>query len=330
MNAWITLVRKRSTFCSFLTSFISPPAQAISDFLNAIVECPLPLDALTLLTDFLTLSDASSRPCHSDRLVTDHESIDANALEAWSKERSELFDLATLCETELIRAEKQLYMAHGLASADAASGGPSLVEKPTEAKTPQPFTQPLLQEALHKTLIQIMEERDEAHARLIAADVLHIHELEQKRKQLEALESQLAVSRQHAADTNLFANDKERKQFEAMRRHDLDRQRDTDAELMSLCQQLAGEISSRTATNLEVIRLKEIRKIERETERAQKQALQDELLQVRRDLERERQRTAFLRRDTKTWKDSFEEAVRIKDNLSLPRTLRRKQRKSFG
>lgn len=315
---------------SSLTQFKSSAAQAISDFLNAIVESPLPLDALTLLTDFLTLPDASSRPSHSDTFPTDHESIDSKSLEAWSKERSELFDLATLCETELIRAEKQLLMAHGLASADAASSGASVVEKLTEAKTPQPFTQPLLQEALHTTLIQIMEERDEAHARLIAADVLHIHELEQKRKQLESLESQLTLSRQHAADTNLFANDKERKQLEAMRRHDLDRQRDTDAELMSLCQQLAGEISSRTASNLEVIRLKEIRKIEKEAERAQKQALQDELLQVRQDLERERQRTTFLRRDTKTWKDSFEEVVRIKDNLSMPQSRQRKQRKSFG
>ena len=224
-------------------------------------------------------------------------------------------NLTTLCETELSRVSKQLNWAQQMCTVHDPK---SLMMDGKLSSPPRPVAsmwaaEHVLEGAMHNALLQTMEERDEAHARLIATEVLHIHELEQKRRQVEALESQLQLSQQHAADSNLFASDKERKQFEALRQHDQERQRDTDAELMSLCQQLAGEISSRTAVNLEVIRLKEVRKITKESEKAEKQCLQEEVLQLREQLHIERQKSAALQKESDDWRSAFEQLVQIKE-----------------
>ena len=90
-------------------------------------------------------------------------------------------------------------------------------------------------------------------------------------------------------------------------------QQDSEAELLSLCQQLAGEISARTSASLEVIRLKESRKVERQNEAAERQAIEAELRRTRELLAAERSKLERSRRESRTWMQSYEEVVQVGD-----------------
>lgn len=206
----------------------------------------------------------------------------------------------------MLRVQHQLELVRKLASEGWASSPKGNDER--YDYTPSKFDETLLVDG---ALLKAMEDRDEAQARLIAAEVLHVHELEQKRRQVESLERQLSLSRQHIIDNNNypFSNDKERKQFETLRRHDRERQLDSDAELMSLCRQLAGEIASRTSIDLELLRLKEVRTREQESELKQKERLQHEVAQLREELCRERNRSTVLDKEAKIWKQAYQEAL---------------------
>jgi len=223
----------------------------------------------------------------------------------------------SLCDNELLRAEKQSLLAERLSKLKSLQKGtvidddackifPALVSHEQLHSASNQF-----RDAMHSALMTVMEERDEAHARMLSAGVLHVHEMEQQRKKTENLTTELEVLKQSAptakgSRSNNSNNEKE-PDPESLRK--LKMQRDSDAELISLCQQLAGEISARTSASLEVVRLKESRKIEQENEAIEKQALKDEISQLRQQLSRERKRSQLARRESGSWRESFQEAV---------------------
>ena len=161
-------------------------------------------------------------------------------------------------------------------------------------------------EAVHTVLMQVMAERDESHARMVAAGVLHVHEMEQLRKQVRRLTAQL--------EAGSSSDPREQERVQHLKR---EMQQDTDMELVSLCQQLAGEISARTNASLEVIRLKESRKIERDTEEAEKKALLQETNEAKDALAKERARAEKAERELEQWKSSYEILVQAQQEKVL-------------
>jgi hypothetical protein len=164
-----------------------------------------------------------------------------------------------------------------------------------------------------------MEERDEVHARLVQAGVLHTHEKEQHIRKIRHLSSQLeTIKLSGSLNVPLFGLDKDKKDAdEALRKLERERKQDSDAELLSLCQQLAGEISARTSASLEIVRLKEMRNIEREHEAMQKKAMEEEILRLKQQLAHERRITTLARQESGKWEQSFREVFSMKQEGTI-------------
>ena len=151
--------------------------------------------------------------------------------------------------------------------------------------------------------------------------------MEQQRKKTANLTTELELLKRTLTTDGSRSHVNEKVQ-DAETLRQIERQHDTDAELISLCQQLAGEISARTTASLEVIRLKESRKIEQENEAMEKQALQDEIAQLRQQLSLERKRSQLARQESGSWRESFREAVLVSESgmSTLAATMGKLQR----
>eukprot|EP00977_Amphora_coffeiformis_P005528 scaffold1170_cov174-Amphora_coffeaeformis.AAC.12 len=245
-------------------------------------DSELPIDALSMLTDFLEISDAST----NSLVAADSKSKgDFSPLLKSGPTKTlarQIFELSKVCRTELLRAQGFSVMAERVANSFGEEHTRAQKE-PSELVVVEPLTPPAfshrLQESMHAALLKVMEERDMSHAHLAAAEVLHVHELEQQRKRNSRLEAELEASRSESTTQNV---DRERQQRQ------FQMQQNSDEELMSLCQQLAGEISARTAATLEVTRLKEGHQIKSEQHKDEVQALQDEIVRLRAELDNER------------------------------------------
>ena len=286
----------------------------ISEFLNVMLDSLLPVDSITILSDFLQLTDASTNHTDRDSTLREHPMVNATRCEV---ERNEMANAVlssiSLCENALLRAEKQSLLSERmskLSQSNAVAPLSGTLSTHVDTDHPRPASN-LFRDAMHSALMAVMEERDEAHARMLSAEVLHVHEMEQQRKITGNLTAELellkeSVLRKKQSETKNGA--------ETARK--VDRQYDSDAELVSLCQQLAGEISARTSASLEIIRLKEGRKIEQENEAIEKKALKNEISQLRQELARERKRSYLARRESGSWRESFHEAVNGSESAS--------------
>lgn len=319
----------------FVSSLHHQSGEVISVFLNAMLCSPLPIDGLACLAEFLQLSDASTNGSihthkhgpYSPATLTRSADSDASVNSASAK-ANEVFRLLSLCTAEFQRAEHQSEVAERLSKTVTSSdirARNNLSGKAVVATLVTPFSPPSssnqFRAAMHTALMKVMEERDEAHARMVSAEVLHVHEMEQHRKKISHLSSQLSTMKKRDAFNGTpakFRDDKIKRDAAALRVQERSLQQDTDAELLSLCQQLAGEISARTSACLEVIRLKENRNIELENELVEKQALRDEVSQLRDQLSLQHRNAALARQESGTWRESYEEIVQIRDTATSP------------
>jgi len=293
----------------------------------------LPVDGLFLLTDFLQITDASSSDSDVDLSISNLPSASASDAQQQESLRlakaREVLSLSSLCENELLRAEKQSLLAERLSKLKSLSNHDTLDD--TSKKTMStlnshdrpPLATGQFRDAMHSALMTVMQERDEAHARMLSAGVLHVHEMEQQRKKTANLTTELELLKKTAPTKGATSSRQTVQDAETPR--NLERQHDSDAELISLCQQLAGEISARTTASLEIVRLKESRTIEQENEAIEKQALQDEIAQLRQQLAQERRKSYHARRESGSWKESFEEAVLVSEGGTSPSPTTRKK-----
>jgi DNA gyrase/topoisomerase IV subunit A len=88
---------------------------------------------------------------------------------------------------------------------------------------------------------------------------------------------------------------------------------DGDAEMIQLCSQLAGEISTKTSHALEIERLKQIGGTEKETQATEKKSMEDELRRVKELLEMERNKNAKMGTEAAHWRALYEERQVDKD-----------------
>lgn len=303
--------------------------ETVSEFLNAMLFSPLPVDGLVDLADFFELSNVST--CEST-VEGDHINTTAQ-LNAHTKVESnnpipvmagEILSLSSLCDIELFRAVNQTILAEKLSKSTyqdhVNERDTTVVGSKSSFPVPSlPFSaSSQFRDAMHAALMKVMEERDEAHARMVSAEVLHVHEMEQQRKMTAHLSKQLTtIKNREESKGSKFRGEKEKREAETLQRYERSLQQDADVELLSLCQQLAGEISARTSASLEVVRLKENRKVEQEHEVAEMTALRNEVMQLKQQLAEQRKKVELARQESGSWRGSFQEVVQIRED-SVP------------
>jgi hypothetical protein len=283
----------------------------------SILECPLPVDGLAILAEFLGFSDAA----------TEDEEIDSNPLKASetsllnrrsaldSTNSRNLFALAASCENVLSRARnlvaRTAAIAHDLSAAKI--NGVSL-HSSSAAKTGYTVNDSI-NSAWHSSLLKVMEERDEAHSQMIASKVLHSHEMERQRKTMTQtmieLERYKAIAQQGNSNP---ANGEVAIPFSSG--HTM---HNSDEELVLLCQQLAGEISARTSSEMEILRMKEIRLTEREAETAEQNIMIEEMQRLQASLSEERTRAEAATEELETWKRSCKALMSADDSTTTKR-----------
>ena len=309
--------------------------EVIEAFFNSILACPFPVEALAAMAEKLGISASTQtvdllggEQAHVADSNTGVEHIASESLSGASargalsrtgpslnsdvqndSDSIQVLDLLSICEAELLRAENlsMSSQGEGLVRSNMTTMSSIDIEspRPYEASLSSSVTESF-HEAMHAALMKVMAERDEAHAQLIAANVLHIHELEQERRKNQHLSKQLAVAESLAREraqppvppqlqqlnqqfnqqmSQLFGKNKDEKgsqppkeQAQAeLQQFERSMKSASEKELVTLCQQLAGEISAKTSLALEIIRIKESREIERKNEHLEKQALKEEL-----------------------------------------------------
>lgn len=266
------------------------------------LDSELPIDALVTLANFLEISDASTSSVIQNKLKGD--SLLPSKQNSPTELAKEIFALSAVCRTELLRAQGHNTTAERVAQSFAEE---TLAQrKPVSFFAYEPVTPPVfsrrLQESMHAALMKVMEERDMSHARLSAAEVLHVHELEQQRKQNLRLKAELEALRTKD-QPQTPDREKEHRQWQM--------QQSSDDELMSLCQQLAGEISARTAASLEVVRLKEGSQVQSEHHHSEVLSLREEIQRLRSELDKEKAKNETVSTELSGWRRSYEDIVKV-------------------
>jgi hypothetical protein len=307
-------------------------AELFESFLNSVLACPLPIDALAAISEVLGIDsstiDVGSQNQRNDSAQRAIRPDDNLATELTTKRSETMLSLLRAYETDLLRAENtkqpvvvsQAINRQGtLPKSHEHTNKTAWIHEPT---VPASVTE-RFQEAMHEALMNVMSERDEAHARLISANVLHIHELEQEKRKNERLRIEMQVSEEAAKlrrplnVANLFAkfDDAKTKQLEAkLQSFEQILKTNSDDEMASLSQQLAVEISTKTAHALEIARLKETMEITNANRGAEKDALKEELRRLKQLLLKEQENREMADQEAGHWKSSYEHlAGSIKD-----------------
>jgi hypothetical protein len=264
----------------------------------------MPLNGCIAVLEFLDLTDAGTI---SIRNGTEIEGMRPSGSSKDSVDVSldyvgEIMSLSSACLSHLVRAETSGIMAQKL-DQEKESRTPTRDPNPLITTNPQPtavspFFDPLLPSnvtaelklAMHNALTQVMEERDEAQAELIAASIFHVHEMESERRQVELVKKKLTMAqeelrRHQHQGLPLFADRSKSANVGTDLRKYLEQMvENSDKEIKGLCEQLTKEVNDKTKANLEILRLKESQKIERERDAGEIRALTDELIKAREEL----------------------------------------------
>jgi len=222
----------------------------------------------------------------------------------------EVFELLDKCELAVSKTERQITRAQRLAAQTIkreASDSYGIGIKESNTNT---FTKEVMQDAL----INVMKERDEMHSHLVAFRILHTHEMDQIQRKNGLLESKLKFAEQinnkdTAPAAAFFLGQETIPDLNSMTKIEIAMVQNVDDELLALCKQLSSEISSRVAAELEVIRLKESRRIEREVETTERSNLEAEVKFFKQKFEEERNRSNAVKTEKEMWQRSFEELV---------------------
>lgn len=303
------------------------PGEVLTEFLNAALQSPLPISACMAVLEFLDIVDAGVMP------IDENGKEASMALIAHSKQRGtenepldrapEIVALTASCLTHLLRAEASGVLAQKLGHAEEQK-----VEKKahsfrrsTTMPTTVPFLEPLLplsiteglRDAVHDALKNVMTERDEAQASLIASSLSHLHEVERERKhgdlakkKLLAAEAETKRLQQGGLFAERFKDPRGCQEWKDAQKHLEEMVKNADNEIKALSQQLAREAADKTAAKLEAYRLEDSMKHVRASDLAEKKALADELRKARELVEELKEKARV----------SGEEVKRLKEILS--------------
>ncbi|KAG7352504.1 chorein or VPS13 related protein [Nitzschia inconspicua] len=314
-------------------------SEVIEGFFNSLLECPLPVEALLSLSQTLGICASTVDAPEDPVFASKHESSQVDERPIQQEERpTKIFSLLFACQSALQRFESEMAMetATKKSSRPSSQSNRFQISSDGHDSTPQlqartrvcfdsilpPSLTNILHDSIHDALLNMMAERDQAHAQLIGANVMHIHSLERQRKKNEKLSAEVKVREEFAkiqADQNLnqpnLANlfgGKSDDRMAKMRQeidlkmeafHEVYRSHaSTDEEITQLCTQLANEISTKTSYALEIERLKKVK----ETEVKEKKTLQDELKRMKELLAAEEMKRKEAEKQAERWKAKYE------------------------
>jgi hypothetical protein len=286
--------------------------------LNDAVNLSLPVDGLVYLADFLHLPDASSNNATVERssviaIKSGQNVVKKDEMNPIAESLVDLYKTVSICESEVCNAKYQSALALRLAQESRCQDIQSTnLSTPSLAPFLLPSPSSQFGDAIYSALNKVMEERDKAHTQLVRAEVLHLYEIEEQQKKVAQLHSLLEAENSTEADQNVKPPYGKEKMDAKLNSQESNLHRDADSELLSLCQQLAGEISARTVADMELVRLKEIRRIEQELEAAEKRTLLLDLKLVKEQLLQRNESLELALKDAHCWRESFEEVARIR------------------
>ena len=90
------------------------------------------------------------------------------------------------------------------------------------------------------------------------------------------------------------------------RKNDNQMMQDNETELLSLCRQLSSEIAGKTSASLELTRLQESYKLERENEAAEKTKLKEQINSYEKLLLKEKAKCEEAKKEALYWKHIYE------------------------
>lgn len=318
--------------------------EMFTEFLNSAIDSPLPIASRNALLHFLGVED--SKICLGDAKLCNmgvsgrcrQISPKVNKTYVSEKDYSTINEIATSCGHGLSIIERNTAISKSLANSllqqsEAQNCVDSNKNESSSGSRAVEISSPSISAAdIHAALIKTMAERDESHAQIESASVLHVRDLEQERKRIGWLTQKLEVLEKRAraaeamAASSFFSyeegsstgTNRSKREAEMHKIQSLMMQ-DNEAELLSMCRQLASEIETRTAATLEANRLKEINVREKDLLSTERDHFQHELERLKVELESERTRAekektraATAEREQLAWKTAFEELANYK------------------
>jgi hypothetical protein len=321
--------------CEHSNELLSYQCECIQGFLNSLLDCPLPIDALCLLSETLCFSASTTDVSTSG--FFGKERARKEQVEELSRERpAKILSFLSACQSEMQRIETSIVMEkskqHNHEETYSSPCEDTFLQEVSRPVCYHPLLPPSLTTNLHesvqKVLLNITAERDEANAQLIGSNVMHIHSLERERKKNAKLEAELKMREEVAniqvrTDLNqpnlaTFFGGKPDDRMAKMRKeidlkieafHQVYRSHaTTDEEMTQLCTQLANEITTKTSYALEIERLKEASETERKTYATERNTMRQELRRAKELLAAEELKRSEAQKEADKWKALYEEA----------------------
>ncbi len=288
----------------------------MEQFINALLSYPLPTFPFNLVVKFLRMQEfvpdtlESSLDSEASNLVSEEK--------LWDYE-SELVNIVSLvesCRGAIHQTKRQTVLVNKLAT-EVFSSVTSAKEEIKYLPSPSKYST-----ALHDALMAVMAERDEAQSQLVAERVFHTHQLDQEQRKIQVLEKKVHYleklnNEDSASAAAFFLGQEEIPNKYTLGKIEEKMVQNVDAELMELCRQLSSEISLRVSSELEILRLKESRKIERETESVERKMLDDQVAHYKQKMEEALAERDSAIKETEKWKKSFENIVAADPNSKL-------------
>lgn len=261
----------------------------------------MPVSGCMAVLEFLDIVDAGIMPVDFNGDDTDTplttQSIPRDSSDQALDRAPEIMALTASCLTYLLRAEASGILSQKLGSRQHENKKNKVPNMNRSASMPNsaPFLEPLLpasiseglRDAIHSALKNVMTDRDDAQASLIASSVLHVHEIERERKKGELAMKKLQVAEAHLKrqqQGGLFAERFKDPRVEDSKivQNSLEEMlKGSEEEIKALGKQLAQEVAEKTAAKLEIYRLQEITNHLRASDSAEKKALEEELRKAR-------------------------------------------------
>jgi len=291
--------------------------QCVSDSLAAFIGCLLsnclPENTYDIVVEFLKLHNTIIDLSLLDDVV--HHPFDG-VFQSTTEEITSPSGYAHLiqkCESELIKSNYQILKAKAIASTPDQSHS----TKQVDTHTSPALSSSVYNEEMQEALAAVMAERDEAHVQLIASRVIHSHEMEQERRRVFVLKNKLEYTERFCNDdsgavANFFLG-QEITEKNSINKIEMQMIQNTDEELLALCRQLSSEISLRVSGELEILRLKERRKIDHDVNIAEQAILREEVQRCKKQLKEEAQRRQLAEDEKRRWEQSFQQLINNPD-----------------
>lgn len=216
----------------------------------------------------------------------------------------DILSLLHNCELTVARSERHLVRAHTLSRIKSPV---EIIRKNHDVPRSSNY---LKDKIMQQAITSVMLERDEAHTALVSSRVFHAHQVDLQRRKIELLESKLLFIEESsnlnsAPGAAFFLGQETIPDINSVTKIEKEMIQNVDVELLELCRQLSSAISSRVAAELEILRIKESRRVEQAAEAANRAQLDDEVQKYKIKAENETLRREAAEIELQKWKDSY-------------------------